>query len=237
MPERPRYRSAVLGALATAAVVALAIAAARGERFETWSGEAMATRWEVTLPARPDARAAAEECFALLRRLDLLLSEWQEGSPLSAVNRAAGAAPVEVPEELFELLDLSVRLGRETGGAFDVTWAALWGVWDFRAAVPRVPAAAEIEARRRLIDYRRLALDRAAGTVFLPESGMKLGLGGIGKGYALERAAELLRARGFEAFMLVGGGQAGGGGDRAPLVDHRRLAAQAEHDLEALLAA
>lgn len=208
MPDRrPRYRSAVLGALATAAVVALAIAAARGQRFETWSGEAMATRWEVTLPARAGAERAAGECLALFRRLDQLMSEWKEGSPLSAVNRAAGVAPVAVPEELFELLDLSVRLGRETGGAFDVSWAALWGLWDFRTATPRVPAAAEIEARRQLIDYRRLVLDRAAGTVFLPERGMQLGLGGIGKGYALERAAELLRARGFEDFMLVGGGQ------------------------------
>jgi len=204
---RPRYRSAVLGALATAVVVALAIAAARGERFETFAGEAMATRWEVTLPARVGAEPAAAECFALFRRLDLLMSEWKEGSPLSAVNRAAGVAPVEVPEELFELLDLSVELGRETDGAFDISWAALWGLWDFRAAVPKLPDASEIEARRRLIDYRRLELDRAAGTAFLPEAEMQLGLGAIGKGYALERAAELLEARGFGDFMLVGGGQ------------------------------
>jgi thiamine biosynthesis lipoprotein len=204
---RARYRSALLGAFATAVVVALAIAAARGERFQTFAGEAMATRWEVTLPARAGAESAAGECFALFRRLDLLMSEWKEGSPLSAVNRAAGVAPVEIPEELFELLDRSVELGRETGGAFDVSWAALWGLWDFRAPLPNVPAPAEIEARRRLIDYRRLVLDRAAGTAFLPEAGMKLGLGAIGKGYALERAAELLAARGFEDVMLVGGGQ------------------------------
>jgi thiamine biosynthesis lipoprotein len=206
-PRRPRFRSALLGAIATAAVVALAIAAARGTRFQTFAGEAMATHWEVTLPARAGAEVAAEECFALFRRLDFLLSEWKESSPLSAVNRAAGVAPVEVPEELFGLLDLSTRLGADTEGAFDVSWAALWGLWDFRAAMPMVPPVAEVEARRRLVGYRRVALDRAARTVYLPEKGMLLGLGAIGKGYALERAAELLEARGYRDFMLVGGGQ------------------------------
>lgn len=179
-------------------------------RFATFSGEAMATTWEVTLPEggdRPAAAVAAEECFALFRRLDFELSEWQEGSPLSAVNRAAGGAPVAVPGELFDLVARAIEIGRQTEGAFDVSWAALWGLWDFRAAVPAVPDPAAIVARRALVDYRRIVLDRAARTLFLPEAGMKIGLGGIAKGYALERAAGLLRGRGFEDFLIVSGGQ------------------------------
>jgi len=206
-----RGRLALVALLVVGALVALQIVrTARTPRFASFEGEAMATTWQVTLPAGGDPRAAAaaaEECFALFRRLDLELSEWKEGSPLSAVNRAAGSAPVAVPEELFDLVARAVEIGRQTEGAFDVSWAALWGLWDFRAAAPAVPEPAAIAARRALVDYRRIVLDRAARTVFLPEAGMKIGLGGIAKGYALERAGKLLRERGFEDFLVVSGGQ------------------------------
>jgi len=197
-------------AVALALVASLAIVwLLRAERpgFRTFEGEAMATRWQLTLPDRPEAEAAARASFELLVRLDAELSEWQEGSPLTAVNRAAGAAPVEVPDDLYELLERSVELGRTTDGAFDVTWAALWGTWDFRAPVPRLPDPAEIAARVARVDYRRLVLDPAARTAFLPEAGMVAGLGAIGKGYALDRVAQELARRGFGDFLLVGGGQ------------------------------
>jgi thiamine biosynthesis lipoprotein len=197
----------------------LLLPACAGRRgFRTFDGESMATRWQLTLPDRPDAAAAARDCFALLERLDGELSEWQEGSPLTAVNRAAGVAPVAVPDDLYDLLERSVELGRATDGAFDVTWAALWGTWDFRAPVPRLPDREEIAARVALVDYRRLVLDPAARTAFLPEAGMKAGLGAIGKGYALDRVAAELERRGFHDFLLVGGGQVlarGRHGDRA----------------------
>lgn len=195
--------------------------AARQAEFATHTGEAMATTWQVTLPTGGDpagaarAAAAAADCFALFQRLDLELSEWKEGSPLSAVNRAAGIAPVAVPDELFGLVQRAVQIGRESEGAFDVSWAALWGLWDFRSAAPVVPEPAAIAARRALVDYRRVILDPAARTIFLPAAGMKLGLGGIGKGYALERAAALLVERGFRDFLLVSGGQVYARGTRA----------------------
>ena len=195
-------------ALAAAALVALlAVTATRGGAFRTFQGEAMATLWQVELPAGPGAEAAAEACFALYRELDGELSEWREGSPLTAVNRAAGERPVAVPGDLYALLERALDLGRETEGAFDVSWAALWGLWDFRAATPEVPAVEAVAARRAHVDYRRVALDPRARTAFLPERGMVLGLGGIAKGYALDRAAALLEARGFHDFLLIGGGQ------------------------------
>ncbi len=198
-----------------ALVVLQLVRTARAARFATFTGEAMATTWQVTLPEGSDAAAAADACFALFRRLDLELSEWKEGSPLSAVNRAAGEAPVAVPDELFGLVTRAVEIGRETEGAFDISWAALWGLWDFRAAVPSLPEPAAIAARRALVDYRRVLLDPETRTIFLPVAGMKLGLGGIAKGYALERAAVLLGERGFEDFLLVSGGQVYARGTRA----------------------
>ena len=211
-PRPPLFRRAraLSGALAVVAAGGLVVAlraAAPTIEFHTFTGEAMATDWQIVVPDRPGAEAVAAECLALFRALDLELSEWKEGSPLSAVNRAAGVAPVAVPADLLALVERSLELGAATGGAFDPSWAALWGVWDFRAAVPRVPEPETIAARLPLVDYRRIAIDRDARTLFLPTAGMKLGLGAIGKGYALDRAAALLDARGFGDFLLVGGGQ------------------------------
>ncbi len=196
----------------------LASCAPREAAFRDFSGEAMATRWQLVLPDRPGADAAAKAVFDRLVALDLELSEWKEGSPLSAVNRAAGVAPVEVPAELFALLERSLEIGRKTDGAFDISWAALWGTWDFRKQPPSLPDAAVVAAKVKLVDWSKIELDPGKRAVFLPEAGMKLGLGGIGKGYALDRAAEMLEARGFHDFMIVGGGQVvarGARGDRA----------------------
>jgi thiamine biosynthesis lipoprotein len=202
----PPTRRAALGL--AAALAAAAFGCGRdADAFRTFDGEAMATRWQVVLPDRPGAEEAAAAVFSRLVALDRELSEWKEGSPLSAVNRAAGVAPVAVPDDLYALVERSLELGRLTDGAFDVSWAALWGLWEFRSATPRLPDPSEVEARRRLVDYRRVVLDPAARTVFLPEKGMLIGLGGIGKGYALDQVAAMLAAAGFDDFLVVGGGQ------------------------------
>lgn len=191
---------------------------AAGDAWATFEAEVMATTVRVTVPraaSGTSAEAAAEAVFEVFRRVDAEMSEWQESSPLSDVNRRAGGEPVAVPAELLEVIRRGIEIGERTGGAFDVTWAALWGLWDFRAAEPRVPPADDIARRARLVDYRRVELDEAAGTVRLPEPGMMIGLGGIAKGYALERAAAVLRARALESFLLVCGGQVYAAGDRA----------------------
>lgn len=175
--------------------------------YRTFRADVMATVIAVELPAGPAAAAEAEEVFAVFRRVDAEMSEWKETSPLSAVNRQAGGEAALVPAELRALLHRAVEIGDLTGGAFDVTWAALWGLWDFKAAQPRVPEAAEIARRVALIDCRQVEIDDAAGTVRLPRAGMKIGLGGIAKGYALDRAAAALDARGAKSYLLVAGGQ------------------------------
>jgi thiamine biosynthesis lipoprotein len=202
--QRLRY---LLFAVIGVFLVALALLRRVEPGFATFRGEAMATTWEIQLPDRADAAEAADACLALYRRLDGELSEWQDGSPLAGVNRAAGEIPVAVPADLFVLLERSVEIAGATDGAFDPTWAALWGTWDFRAVSPRLPDAALVAEKRALVDYRQLVLDEENQTAYLPVAGMKLGLGGIGKGYALDRAAALLEARGFEDFLLLAGGQ------------------------------
>jgi len=182
--------------------------------FPTYRGEAMSTAIAVTLPASDDARAAAGAVIGLFRRLEDDLSEWREGSSLAEVNRRAGGEPVAVPPDLLALVERSLQIAERTGGAFDPTWAALWGLWDFQGEEPEVPdpeAVAEAAAR---VDWRKVEIDAEAGTIRLPEPGMKIGLGGIAKGYALDRAAELLRERGHRDFLIVAGGQVYAGGRR-----------------------
>jgi thiamine biosynthesis lipoprotein len=174
-------------------------------RYVTRSANVMATRIDVTLP-RAQSRLSAH-VFEIFRSVDKQMSEWKPTSPLAAVNRFAGESAQPVPSELFSLIERGLRLSRETGGAFDLTWAALWGLWDFRAERPQVPKAAEIERRAALVDYRLVQLDERAKTVYLPRRGMKIGLGAIAKGHALARSAEALRRAGGGSFMISAGGQ------------------------------
>ena len=166
----------------------------------------MATPITVEAPA-DRIEEAARIVFEIFRRVDTEMSEWKDSSPLSAVNRNAGLAPTPVPDELRRVIARAIEIGDLTDGAFDPTWAAMWGLWDFNAQQPRVPADAEIAARLALIDYTAVQVDDDAGTVALPRAGMFIGLGGIAKGYALDRAAAALREAGINSFLLSAGGQ------------------------------
>jgi thiamine biosynthesis lipoprotein len=176
--------------------------------WRTFSGEAMSTRIQVIVPDRPEAEGDADVVFSIFREAEARLSEWRPNSPLTAVSAGAGGPAVSVPNDVREILAVARRVGYATDGAFDATWAALWGVWDFsEKSAHRVPDPAEIQRRLPLIDYRQIELDPEARTARLAKAGAKLGLGGIAKGWALERAAEALERRGVTAFSLSGGGQ------------------------------
>ncbi len=174
----------------------------------------MGTQLELLLPATPNAADAADSAqvvFRVFDDIDARMSEWKTASPLSAVNRQAGSA-VPVPADLRALIKRGLALGKQTNGAFDITWAALWGIWDFKATAPKRPAKETLKAAAALIDYRQVDVNDRQGTVKLNKPGMKLGLGGIAKGYALERAAAVLRKRGINNFLLSAGGQVLAGG-------------------------
>ncbi len=175
----------------------------------------MSTRLDLMLPAGPGADSATEKVREVFEQVALRANEWRPESPLSAVNTAAGGAAVAVPADVRALLHKGLRLGERTGGAFDVTWAALWGMWDFRAKESRPPDPAESAKRITLVDWRAVEIDDKAGTVRLKRAGMKLGLGGIAKGWALDRAAEALSSDGVGTFMMSAGGQVRVAGGRS----------------------
>jgi thiamine biosynthesis lipoprotein len=153
------------------------------------------------------ARAAFDDAFRELERLEALMSTWRQGSDLVRLNEAAGRQPVKVSQEVFDALRAAVEVGDATSGAFDVTFAALADIWKFDHDQDNtVPSAAAIQQRLPLVGYRSLVLDASARTAYLTRAGMRAHLGGIGKGIAVDRVASLLRARGLTSSMIQFGG-------------------------------
>jgi thiamine biosynthesis lipoprotein len=123
------------------------------------------------------------------------------------VNAAAGVTPVRVSVDVREVLSAARRTSEWTGGRFDVTFSALSGLWKFDHDQDNViPDVGEVRQRLPLIDYRAVQIDDEAGTVFLARKGMSIHLGGIGKGYAIDRGASILRRGGIADFMIQSGG-------------------------------
>ena len=166
----------------------------------------MGTAFEVRLVTADIERGceAIEAAFAEVAREEALFSEYRAGSDISAVNRSAGGAPVAVDPEVFALLQRALWASRATGGAFDVTFAACGGLWSIRER--RVPDDRSLAACLANVGFRKVRLDERQSSVFLPEPGMRVGLGGIAKGYGVDRAVELLLARGFRNLVVDGGG-------------------------------
>jgi FAD:protein FMN transferase len=166
----------------------------------------------------PAAVAAFEAVFAEFDRLESLLSVWRDDSDLQRLNAAAGLHPVPVSAETIEVLTVARQIGDWTGGKFDVTFAALSDLWKFdHDQDDSIPSPADIQQRLPLIDYRQVEFDPAARTAFVQRKGMRVHFGGIGKGYAIDRAVAILRQRGLRDFMVQAGGDmyvAGRHGDR-----------------------
>jgi FAD:protein FMN transferase len=170
------------------------------------------TAWTADEPA---ARAAFEEIVREFVRLEALMSVWHPGSDVQRINQAAGKQAVKVSDEVRTVLKQARQASEWTGGKFDITFGALSDLWKFdHDQDDRVPNGDDIRKRLPLIDYTAVEVDDRAGTVYLPRAGMRVHLGGIGKGYAIDRAAALLRDRGFHDFMIRSGGDLYVGGHR-----------------------
>jgi FAD:protein FMN transferase len=164
------------------------------------------------------ATRAIDEVYAEFDRLDHILSVWQPGSEVQRLNAAAGRGPVPIGPDLRAVLETAAEASRRTGGKFDITFGALSDVWRFdHDQDNRLPTAAEIGARLPLIDYTAVRVDADAGTAEILRPGMRVHLGGIGKGYAVDQGAAILRRAGYRDFLIQAGGDlyaAGHRGDR-----------------------
>jgi thiamine biosynthesis lipoprotein len=150
---------------------------------------------------------AFEHVFREFDRLESLLSVWKDGSDVVRMNQNAGLAPVAVSPDTINVLREAAEAGALTRGKFDITFGALSDIWRFdHDQDNRVPDRQLIETRLTRIDYRAVQIDGTAGTAFISRPHMKVHLGGIGKGYAIDRAIALLGSRGITDFRIQSGG-------------------------------
>jgi len=182
-----------------------------------WYGEAidlMGTRVSVEL--WHDEAAAAERLVVQVldeyRRIDREMSTYRNDSRLSEINRGAVTRAVPTGNELFELLEQALKLSVASHGAFDISYESVGYLYDFRAR--RRPDDTQIASGLAGVDYRRIRLDPAQRTIRFDAPGMRINLGGIAKGHAVERAARLLRNAGVRHALLNAGGDTRVVGDR-----------------------
>lgn len=159
------------------------------------------------------AQKALDEAFAEFHRIDRLADKFTENSPpdgeagdVGRINRNAGLEPVRVSEDILTMLQRSNNIAGLSGGAFDISIGPVADLWGFKEAEHRLPEETALREKLALVDYRRIEVDEEEKTVFLPEKGMGLDLGGIAKGYATDMAAQTLRQHGIASAMINAGG-------------------------------
>ena len=168
----------------------------------------MGSYFEVRLPASiPGAVDLACRALDVIELLESQLTVYRDDSEVSRLNATAHLGPVEVERGLFKLLEMAVGLSRETGGAYDVAAGALSEAWGFVKGPKRVPDEFELADARTRSGWQHLELDPERHTVAFDQEGVRINLGSIGKGFAIDRAVDVLRAYWWPVSALVHGGQ------------------------------
>lgn len=153
------------------------------------------------------ARAAFDAAVAEIKRIELLMTTWREDSEISKINAAAGKAPVVVGEETFAVVKESVHASEISQGTFDITFETLHGLWKFDQDLdPHPPAKKDLEARLAFVGWKNIVLDESKRSVMLAKEKTKIGLGGIAKGYAVDKAVKVLESAGLTSFFVQAGG-------------------------------
>lgn len=202
-----RMRFAAL-CLATTALLATSVRADAGAGLETVERRVGVMGTDLQLKALGSDEAKLQLAIAAaeheLRRIEDLMTDWR-ASPLTRLNDAAGRGATVVPRELAAIVQRAGEISRLTAGAFDITYAGVGRLWDFESRPASVPNDSEIAAALAFVGWDRIAVDDAAGTVTLP-AGMRIGLGGIAKGYGVDRAMQVLLDHGVEHAIVNAGG-------------------------------
>ncbi len=190
-----------------AAVQGLAASTGPSLQHVRQSAQIMGTTFVVDIYAPPAlARNAADAALDEVRRIDWMLSDYRPDSELSRINANAASHAVQVSPELFALLQRCQKYSAESSGTFDITVGSLMRVWGFYKGSGHMPDPAQIRSARRSVGYRNVVLDPAMRTVRFAVPGLSLDPGGVGKGYAVDRAIEVLKRDHVESAFISGGG-------------------------------
>lgn len=168
----------------------------------------MGTRFEITVvaPNEDIGYINIDEAVSEIQRIEKIISSWDENSETSLINKNAGIAPVKVSPELFGLIERAIKISEITDGAFDITYASMDNIWKFDGSMDSIPTEEQIKKELAKVGYEKIVLDPDTKTVFLPESGMKIAFGAIGKGYAADRAKELLVSKDVKGGIINASG-------------------------------
>jgi len=176
------------------------------ERVFRQSRMIMGTSVEITVSQTDSQRAeeATAAAFREVQRMDRLMSHYRQGSEVSQITRHAGEKETAVSPETLEVIERALYFSRLSGGAFDITIGPVFRLWNFREG--KIPEEKSLQENLKKVDYRKIKVDRIKSSVYLEGRGMELDLGAIAKGYAVDRAAAVLRQAGVENFLVSAGG-------------------------------
>ena len=168
----------------------------------------MGSRFDITVVADGEAQGEAYIDWAVgeITRIEKLISSWDPNSQTSAINANAGKKPVKVDRELIELIQRAIAISKLTDGAFDISYASMDKIWKFDGSMTAMPDAQTITNSVEKVGFQNIVIDSEASTVFLKKEGMKIGFGAIGKGYAADKAKQLLIEKGVSAGIINASG-------------------------------
>lgn len=168
----------------------------------------MGSRFDITVVSKDSIQAniAIKLAIAEISRIEKLISSWDSNSQTSKIIKNAGENPVKVDKELFDLIERSVAISNLTDGAFDISYASMDKIWKFDGSMKQMPSEEEIKDAVSKVGYQNIVLDKINQTVFLKLKGMKIGFGAIGKGYAADKAKDLLISKGVIAGIINASG-------------------------------
>jgi len=152
------------------------------------------------------SKKAVQKGIEEVVRIESLISSWDINSETSLINKNAGFKPTKVSFELYELIRRSKRISKLSNGAFDISFASIDNIWDFKSKSVELPTDEQIKESIVHIDFQKIELSLNDTSVFLKDKGMKIGFGGIGKGYAADQAKKIMVALGIKSGVVNAGG-------------------------------
>ena len=177
----------------------------------------MGSRFEITVVATTEktGNQYLDSAINEISRIEKLISSWDPNSQTSLINNNAGIKPVKVDIELFDLIERSLAISKLTNGAFDISYASMDRIWKFDGSMTAMPSENDISSSIKKVGYQNIIIDKEKQTVFLKLKGMKIGFGAIGKGYAADKAKEILVEKGVKAGIINASGDLNAWGKQA----------------------
>lgn len=174
----------------------------------TRSIKLMGSQFEITVVANSKDEGSKYIDIAIheIQRIEKLISSWNVNSQTSLINKNAGVKPVIVDDELFQLINRSLKISKLTDGAFDISYASMDRIWKFDGSMIEMPKKELIQKSVEKVGYHNIILDASNNSVFLKLEGMKIGFGAIGKGYAADKVKGLLQEKGVKAGIINASG-------------------------------